>query len=261
MLSALLLAACVGQAEAARVGFPVRLTDVVLPGSELEPVPATGRTEPVVLAITRAVAHGDGFRYDIEATGLTPGTHDLRKALRRKDGTPVGGLPALTLTVTSPLKPGQELPSTPSAEAVGATGGYKLALIAAGVAWFVGFLAILFVGRKHKAGRAAASAKPPSLADRLRPLVDRAIAGTADPAELAALERSLMTYWTDRLNLRECHPTRISDAIRAHAEAGPLVRQLEEWLHRPEPRRPDDPEALLRPYRDVAADALSPRGA
>ena len=40
-------------------------------------------------------------------------------------------------------------------------------------------------------------------------------------------------------------------ALRAHPEAGALLRALEQWLHSPEGAADADVEALLRPYRDV----------
>jgi len=44
--------------------------------------------------------------------------------------------------------------------------------------------------------------------------------------------------------------------LREHPDAGPLLRGLEDWLHRPEPRESVDVGALLAPYRDLPADAL-----
>ncbi len=43
-------------------------------------------------------------------------------------------------------------------------------------------------------------------------------------------------------------------AIRDHEQAGQLLRQLEAWLHMPEPPAEVDVQALLAPYRDVAAN-------
>jgi hypothetical protein len=39
--------------------------------------------------------------------------------------------------------------------------------------------------------------------------------------------------------------------LREHAEAGPLVRQLEAWLHRPEPASDSEIQKLLAPYQHV----------
>jgi Ca-activated chloride channel family protein len=44
--------------------------------------------------------------------------------------------------------------------------------------------------------------------------------------------------------------------MRKHPEAGPLLGQLEAWLHRPGPPEQVSVGALLAPYRDLPADAL-----
>ena len=44
--------------------------------------------------------------------------------------------------------------------------------------------------------------------------------------------------------------------LRTHPDAGPLLRKLEEWLHRPDPRGADEIPALLAPYRSISEDAL-----
>ena len=47
-------------------------------------------------------------------------------------------------------------------------------------------------------------------------------------------------------------------AIREHAEAGALLRQLEAWLHMPTPPAEADWQALLAPYRSVTAASFEP---
>ena len=69
------------------VGMPVQISDLVLPGPELEPVPITDET-PVVVRIDAVYAHGTGFRYDLVCYTLEPGEFDVSDYLRRKDGPP-----------------------------------------------------------------------------------------------------------------------------------------------------------------------------
>ena len=45
-------------------------------------------------------------------------------------------------------------------------------------------------------------------------------------------------------------------AMLEEAEAGALLRQLEDWLHKPQPSRDVDLAALLAPYRAVAAETV-----
>src|SRR5262249_46015932 len=132
------------------VGFAGRLRDVVLPGSELEPKPLVDRKTPVVLRVLRAEPVLDGFRYDLEYIGLEPGSFDLRDYLRRKDGSPTNTLPEVRVTVASVLPPGQVLLNPLEGRATPRPGGYRLALAIGGVAWALGLLAILFVGRRRR---------------------------------------------------------------------------------------------------------------
>jgi hypothetical protein len=93
-----------------------------------------------------------------------------------------------------------------------------------------------------------------SLADRLKPLVNAAVAGTLSKGQHAELERLLIGYWRKRLALEQASPAEAMTVMRNHPEAGPLIRNLEEWLHRPAARADAvDVAALLRPYQDLVA--------
>lgn len=237
------------------VGMTGRVEGVVLPGSELEP--RTERDGKVVVLVTRVYPHGTAFRYDLEYYGLEPGNHDLRQYLKRKDGSPTGELPPIPVTVKPVLPPGQVQPNKLEIERGPRLGGYRLLVIAAIVVWVIGIVVLIgsfFFPRRRKA-RATGDA-PVSLADRLRPLVEGAVAGALSQAQLADLERALLAYWRKRLGLEAVEPGEAVAALRAHREAGPLLAQLEAWLHRPGPPTPVDVNALLAPYRNLPPDAL-----
>ena len=126
-----------------------------------------------------------------------------------------------------------------------------------GGAWGIGLLAIVlsfFFPRTRKA--VGPTDKPLSLADRLTPLVEGAIAGKLSVAELAKLERGLFTYWRNRLKLDHTEPAVAIQTLRNHTDAGPLLVQLESWLHKPGPREAVNVADLLKPYRDLAPDAV-----
>ena len=163
-----------GRPALASVGMPVRIENLVLPGSELEVKPLDDRRAKIVIRITSVNKHGTAHRYDLTYYGLEPGTYDLREYLQRKDGTPLGELPPIVVTVQSILPPGQILPSDLSPRTVPSFGGYSWVLIAAGVLWLLVFLTILFAGRKKLLYAELVSDERVSLADRLRPLVERA---------------------------------------------------------------------------------------
>jgi hypothetical protein len=261
LLAAALALAAVASAQArdqrtAAVGMRAVVEQVVLPGSELAPAPSDAKT-PLVVRVLKVWPHGELRRYDLEWTGLEAGAFDLGKFLVRKDGSSTADLPPLAVTVTSALGKGMVEPSEPPPKAVQRLDGYRTLQIAVGIAWGVGLLAILFVGRRFRR-RTAPQLPVPTLADRLRPLVERVASGHADTAQKAELERLLLAFWRSRLDLRNANAAEAIVAIRQHPEAGGLLRQTEAWLHMPLPPPTFDVQALLEPYRSVTAASFEP---
>lgn len=238
----------------ATVGMRARIDELVLPGSELVIAPSTHET-PIVLRIVATRVHGDSFRYDLEWTGLDAGQFNLATFLARKDGSPITDLPPIEVAVTSVLPAGQREPLDPDPTPPPRIGGYSTTRVVAVVVWIVGLLLILAVGRRRRQ-MVAPPARKPTLADRLRPIVEAAASGAADDARKAELERLLVAFWRERLDLKEAKADRAIVAIRDHAEAGALLRQLEVWLHMPDPPQQVDIQALLAPYRNIDAEAL-----
>ena len=239
------------------VGMPARIEQLVLPGPELEVAPTDLHT-PVIVRIVATWPHGDAFRYDLEYWGLDPGDYDLAKFLRRKNGAPdaASALPAIPVKVESILPPGMITPHTPGVGGVRALGGYRTLLIVGGIAWFGGLLVLLLAGRKRRRAELASRARPMTLAERLRPLVERARAGTLSRRDRSQLELGLVAFWRRKLALDERRPDEALVALRADERAGPLLRSLEQWLHAPASAESVDVSALLEPYRDLPADAL-----
>lgn len=245
----------VANSRTSPVGMPARLEQIVLSGSELvaKPIDAQG---PMVLRIVRTFPHGSDFRYDIEYYGLEPGKWNLANFLERKDGSEIGELTDLTVEITTMLPPGQVEPNKLAGEPVQGLGGYQLAMILGGVAWGIGLLAILFVGRKKADSGGDKSETSTSLADRLRPIVQQAIAGELSSERLAELEMMLVAFWRKRLDIEHADAAEVIPRLRAHNSAGPLLIQLEEWLHQPGSNKAIDIAVLLEPYRDLPPDAL-----
>jgi hypothetical protein len=238
------------------VGMPARIEQVVLPGSELEPVAVTDKTL-VVIRVDAVYPHGTAFRYDLVCYGLEPGEYDLRKYLVRKDGSSTDDLPALPFKVETQLAAGQIEPHGLSFASLPWLGGYRLLMILAGVVWVAGLIWLLYPRRKKSVAMASETILPPmSLADRLRPLVTDAVAGRLAPARLAELERALISYWRRRLGLESLSPVEALSQLRVHPEASPLVTQLEIWLHRPAGDKNVDVAGLLEPYRNISPDVL-----
>lgn len=234
------------------VGMPGKIENLILPGGELEAAPAPPHT-PIVLRLLAVRPHGSLYRYDLEFTGFEPGAHDLRPYLRRKDGAPTTDLPPIPVQIL-PVLPVDELaPRELQPTSLPRVGGYSTWLVVAIVGWVAGLLAILRLGRRQAAAGAGTLA-PVTLADRLRPLVEDALADRLQPERLAELERLLLSWWRDRLGLHQHPAAEAVAALRAHPEAGELLRQLDAWLHEPPGRaRMVDVNALLRPYQTPAA--------
>lgn len=250
------LAAQARNERSAGVGMRAFVEQVVLPGTELVPAPATMKT-PCVVRVLKTWPHGEHLRYDFEWVGLEPGRYDLTKFLVRKDGSSTEGLPEVVVETTSLLPKGAAEPTDLAPKAPERLDGYRTMQVVAGILWGAGLLAILFVGRRFRRRQAPPPPKP-TLADRLRPLVETVARGDADAGAKAELERLLVAFWRSRLGLQTTRAAEAIVAIKQHAEAGALLRQLEGWLHMPVPPAATDVNALLQPYRSVTAESLEP---
>jgi hypothetical protein len=234
------------------VGMPAKIEQLVLPGPELEVKPLEDRRAPVVVRITGVYPHGTAFRYDLVYYALEPGNYDLKNFLRRKDGAALGDVPAIPVRVDPVLPPGQIEPNALALARSPSLGGYRLLLAFGGSLWCAGLAAILLLGRHKKSQAEAQASRPITLADRLRPLVDAALAGTLSEGQHAELERFLIGYWRKRLKLDHVSPAEAIRLMRQHEEAGALLRNLEEWLHKPGARaEAAEIAALLRPYQEL----------
>lgn len=234
----------------ATVGFPVVLKQVLLPGSELTGRPVESREAKVVVRVLDSFAHGDGFRYDLEVTGFEPGVHNLSESLVRKDGNATADLPPVWVEITSQLPAGQvkphQVPPTPPS----ITGYYTALIIAAAGLWILGLLGILFWGRGKETHLSGKDRKP-TVADRLRPLLERAAAGELSNDERASLERVLLAFWRKKLRLEKLPPAQLYPQLRQHPEAAGLLLQMERWLHAPGASEGLDWQQLLEPYRTM----------
>jgi hypothetical protein len=221
----------------------------VLPAPELEALPIDAKS-PLVLRVLAVWPHGSDFRYDLEYYGLEAGHYDLAQYLKHKDGTPVANLPPIPVAIHAVLGAGQIQPNDLEPGALPHLGGYQTTLIALSAVWVLGLAAILLVGRR-RAHAARERARPRTLAEELRPLVEDALAGRISRSDRARLELRLVEYWRRKLDLGERPAQETLVELRAHPQAGALLRSLEDWLHRPDPPQPVDLAQLLAPYEQV----------
>jgi len=254
----LILASSFSTHSAPTVGMEGQL-EVNLPGTLLEAKPVD-LNAPLTLRVADTRPHGTLIAYDFRYVGLEPGHYDLRDYLVRQDGSTTADLPDLKVTV-APLLPEkhdgllvpQPVPPLPF------LGGYKLMMLAMAGVWTALLLPVLLANRKPKpAPQIAPAAKPASLADRLRPLVEQAVQGNLSRDDQALLERLLLNYWRQELKLEELDWAEALRQLRQHPRAGHLLRQLESWLHQPPGTSSVDLGPLLEPYRHVSQPHSSP---
>ncbi len=245
------LATAFAEVPEARVGQPLTLTDIYIPGGEVEPTPRRNRTPPLVVRLLETKPAKDGHRYDFEITGLDPGKYDLADFLTAVNPVNTPAIPEILLEITSGLPEGIVLPSELPPAEIPALGGYKNKMFAAGALWCAGLIALVVWIRRKKTGTTVSSEHVASLAERLQPLLERAASGNLDDTGRALLERLVIGRWREKLpEISVLPPAEAMVKLRAHPDASPLILQLERWLHARDGNvSPADLEALLAPYR------------
>ena len=235
------------------VGVSAQISDIILPGTKLT-TKAIDDSSPIVLRIENVRVHGTAHRYDFVYFGLEPGEYDLRDYLVRVDGGDTSDLPAIPVSVVSVLEKGQVTPNSLPDQSVPKIGGYRLLMWLLGAVWVIGLLLLIFWPKSRREQAARKGPKPTTLADRLRPFVESAVRGELSDPDKAELERLLLAYWHDKLDVRDLPPAQAIEKLRSHESAGKLFRSLEDWLHRPDASNPTDEQVrdLLQPYQDVA---------
>ena len=236
------------------VGMEGRL-EVQLPGTPLEARPVNEKSNLVVrIAFTRP--HGTLFHYDLRYIGLVPGRYDLREHLIRKDGSATTDLPSMPVEVAPLLPQKHDMMLVPhGTQPLVFPGGYRRLITSLFVLWGVALVLILMAGRRRSVARQQAQTEvaAPTLAERLRPLVEQAAAGSLSSDGQAQLERMLLNYWRARLGIEDMEMADAMLKLRADAHAGALLRELENWLHRPHGTVKVDVEKVLEPYRNLPA--------
>lgn len=234
-----------------RVGLPITLTDLYIPGGEARPKPRPNREPPLVLRLLDTRPAADGLRYDLEIYGLEPGTYNVAEYIEAVDPATPPELPEIPLVITTELPPGLPRPAELTSSPPSRIGGYRLVIWILGIVWVLGLLAFLF-WKRRPASAPAEPVPPPTLEERLRALLMQASQGELDTGQQASLERLILGHWKQRLpELDRLPPVEALTKLRHHEEAGPLLLQLERWLHaRNSQISSDQIDELLAPYRD-----------
>ena len=240
-----------GELHSQTVGKAGYIKEIILPGPELTARPLDQESEMVV-RIVQAIPHGDSFRYEIQFHGLEPGLHDLGDWLERIDGSS-NALPEIPIEILSLLPPGQVEPNALETGWLPRLGGYRNVLIGASILWGLVFLFLVFGGRK-KDEPPAEIATQESLADLLKTRLDAVQNNEMPTEQYAELERMMFAFWRRRLGLENMDTAEALRTIHDHPEAGPLMKQLEQWIHNPESDKHINLSVLLEPFRCIPAN-------
>jgi len=229
--------------------------EVILPEAGLTPQ-SPDRRAPLLVRIAYTRPHGTLTLYDLRYIGRVPGQFDLRDYLVTTNGNPATNLAAMTVSISGMLPtPHNGWLEEEALRAPSIFGGYRAIAAMVIVLWIAAFFVILRVGRKQKPVEVTAPVqRPPTFAERIRPLVELAAVGRISADEKAKLERMLITHWQHRLGLCEANGEELIARLREHGEAGVLLRALEDWLHRPPDRATVQVEAVLAPYRNLPTE-------
>jgi len=233
-----------------RVGQPLTITEIYIPGGEVRAKPRRDREPPLVVRILEVKPAKDGSRYDFEVQGLEAGRHNLADYLEPVNEAEPAQFPEIPLEITSALAPGLSHPHKIERSKLPEIGGYRTTMIVLGSAWVAGLAGILLWKKKKAAGSDRSAAAAPSLAERLRPLVSEASKGSLSSDDRAKLERLVIGHWRERRpDISTLPPAEAMVKLRNDPEASPLVLALERWLHAPAGHAsPGDIEKLLAPY-------------
>jgi hypothetical protein len=240
------------------IGIEGRLS-VDLPRGDYRPRPLDDRTE-LILRIERVQpVPPNQHRYEFHYMGLETGDYRLAEYLIRPDGSRPDELGDLRVRVRAVLPENHDGKLNAYVpRRFPFLGGYRAALVALTVLWVGGIITFIVLSRRKRVVAAPAVVVPePSFAERIRPLVLEAAEGRLDLEGQATLERLLMGFWREKLNLSDLPIAEALSRLKLHAEAGELLRALERWLHRPGGVSREEISALLEPYRKIPAPATS----
>jgi len=211
----------------------------------------------ILLRLASKKGGEESFVYDFRYMGMTPGEYDLRDYLTRTGGGSLEDLPPMRVTVVGVLPPEHDaLLNKPELMPLPWLWGYRLGLTSLAALWLAG-LWWWWRTRPRPPVEEVANVAPaePTLADYLQPLVERAARHELEATDKARLERLLIRFWKEKLDLGAATQTEALAAMRRHPQAGELLAQLDNWLHRPDPSPPENLEKLLEPYRRAKAPA------
>lgn len=231
---------------------------IALPRGDYQPKPFDDRT-PLILRVEAVEPQADGKHvYDFHYMGFEPGFYRLADYLIHPDGTLATEIGDVQVEVHSILPPDHDgALNRYMPQPFPWIGGYRMFLGILAALWVLGLLAFAWFYRRKKPVLVVDDTPPPpTYAERMRPFVEAAAAGTLTSSGQAQLERLMTGYWREKLALPEQRMAQSIAALQRDKDAGPLLHAMERWLHRPGGASPAAINALLEPYRHLPTAAV-----
>lgn len=241
------------RAEMIPVGLEHKITVTMPSGIIVAPIQ---QQSDVVIRILKCTSiGGEMSRYDLGCTLMRAGRHDLKRYLLRHDGTPADFPDDVTVVASSLLPSDYQgglmagaLPKIP------ARNYYWQWAAWLGVFWALALALITLVRRKRvnflKADCVIVVPEATTIQQKIRGLASQVQIGLPLSVEQQAhLETLLICYWRQKRNLEQCDIATAMAGLRSDPEAGALIEQLENWLHRPGVgRQQTDTRDMLKRY-------------
>ena len=203
---------------------------VEIAGPELHAAPFTPG-DAVSVRIADVTPIPGGFRYELRYVAYGPGKHDLSQTLARADGRPLEPRDDLAIEVDTllPEDQGGELYATAPSK-IDLHSGYLTVMRGLWLLWGLLLVPLVWLGRKRRR-RAAPPSPAPTIAERLRTLLQQASTEHLSPEQQADLEQLLIAFWSERLKLSGERLSELIEQLRKHPEAGRQWNRVERWLH------------------------------
>ena len=250
-LLSLLFLASANAANETSVGINIKVDGIEITGEKVQPIPRMDSSAPIVIRISNSEKTDAGYVYDFRVEGYEPGDYNLCDFLQRLSGKPLGeDVEAIPFHVDSVLEPDVMDVEPPAIIEPERIGGYKLLLKVFAGLWLL--IPIIYLIMKQKKSSQEVDEKlPPTLADRIAPMVQQAADGTLSTDDRAKLERMVLGHWMEKKPaLRNLTTAEAIKQLRADDEASPLLLALEKWLHSPSPSEYAEISDLLAPYAE-----------
>lgn len=230
---------------------------VTYSGSPIK-VPAYQWGVAVSVRIAKVTPSGEASIYDVRYIVNRAGTFDLKDYLSGEDGASLAGLPSFKFQGDPKLSKQLEARIQETEQmSVDVGVHYHATLAALAVAWILCLLPLIFAGRTRKQAPEVAVLPQETFTQFLQGCVLEIEAGTLDTEGMAKLEMQLLEHWRGQLALDRAPMTGLLWAIDRDPAAGPVLRQLQDWLHNPSSKTsPLSVATALKPY---ASDETPPR--